>query len=101
MRKGLARAYYRNPLGEFSSWIILSFRGVIGLMSDAFFLTRKQTSELTGFSQATLAKWAVLKRGPRFRKFGSGRGARVRYQRSDVMAFMTGAQEKRTGSEAA
>lgn len=53
-------------------------------------LTRREASDYTGFSEQTLAKWAVLGKGPRFTKFGKGRSARVRYAISDLDAFLNG-----------
>lgn len=57
------------------------------------YLTRKEASEYTGFSSHTLAKWAASRKGPRFRKFGTGRSARVRYSLSDLDAFLSGKGE--------
>jgi hypothetical protein len=53
-------------------------------------LSRKEASEYTGVSAETLAKWAVLRRGPRFSKLGTGRTARVRYAISELDAFLRG-----------
>jgi hypothetical protein len=53
-------------------------------------LTRKEASDFTGFSVATLAKWATVERGPRFVKLGDSRSARVRYPLSELEAFLRG-----------
>lgn len=52
------------------------------------FMTRKEAARVSGFTEATLAKWAVLNKGPKFAKFGSGRSARVRYPLSSLLEFM-------------
>ena len=52
------------------------------------FLSRKQASEISGFKEDTLAHWACLGKGPKFVKYGKGRGARVRYPLSDLLEFM-------------
>jgi predicted DNA-binding transcriptional regulator AlpA len=57
------------------------------------YLTRKEASEYTGFSSHTLAKWAASGKGPKFRKFGAGRSARVRYSLPDLDAFLAGNSE--------
>jgi len=54
-------------------------------------VSRKEASEYTGFSPETLAKWAVLGRGPKYSKIGTGRTARVRYAISDLDDFLRGA----------
>ena len=53
-------------------------------------LSRKEASDFTGFSEATLAKWATLGRGPRFVKLGAGRCCRVRYAVQDLELFLSG-----------
>jgi hypothetical protein len=58
------------------------------------YLSRKEAGEFTGFSAATLAKWAVTGRGPKFVKIGTGRSARVRYALAELEAFLRGNQEK-------
>jgi Helix-turn-helix domain len=64
-------------------------------------LTRQEAAEYTGFSQDTLAKWAVTPKGPKFIKFGIGRSARVRYAITDLDAFLNGKQNIPTGGAAA
>jgi len=58
------------------------------------YLTRKEAAVYTGFSHATLAKWAATEKGPRFKKFGRGRSARVRYSIIDLRIFMESAGEE-------
>jgi excisionase family DNA binding protein len=60
-------------------------------------LTRQEAAEYTGFSQDTLAKWAVTRKGPKFTKFGMGRSARVRYAIVDLDAFLSGKQSTSQG----
>lgn len=57
-------------------------------MSAAEYVSRRQASEITGFKEDTLAHWACLGKGPKFVKYGKGRGARVRYPLSDLLEFM-------------
>jgi predicted DNA-binding transcriptional regulator AlpA len=61
---------------------------------------RKEASQITGFSAATLAKWATVGKGPRFLKFGTGRSAAVRYRESDLREWIDSA-DVRGGGRAA
>ena len=58
---------------------------------DHRYLNRKEAAAFTGFAASTLAKWAATDKGPRFRKFGEGRSARVRYLLDDLRLFMESA----------
>jgi hypothetical protein len=69
-------------------------------MFPRIYLTRREASEYTGFSQDTLAKWAVVRKGPRFTKLGTGRTSRVRYAIRDLDAFLRGEQTIPTGGAA-
>ncbi len=53
-------------------------------------MTRREAAEYTGFSEQTLAKWAVTGKGPHFTKLGTGRSARVRYAIENLDAFLNG-----------
>ncbi|WP_245677673.1 helix-turn-helix transcriptional regulator [Nocardia acidivorans] len=44
-------------------------------------LSRKEVSEVLGFSPKTLANWALENKGPRFARIGGGQ---CRYRLSDV-----------------
>jgi hypothetical protein len=59
-------------------------------MTPRTYLTRREASEYTGFSEQTLGKWAATGKGPRFTKIGTGRPARVRYAIADLEAFLRG-----------
>lgn len=52
------------------------------------YLTRKEASQISGFSQDTFAKWAVLQKGPPYVKYGTGRSSRVRYPLSGLLEFL-------------
>lgn len=52
------------------------------------YVTRKEASQISGFSTDALAKWAVLGKGPPFVKYGTGRSSRVRYPLSGLMEFL-------------
>ena len=51
-------------------------------------LDRKKVAQLLGVSTATLKTWVCERKGPHFYKMGTGRGARVYYQRSDVETWL-------------
>jgi hypothetical protein len=53
-------------------------------------VSRQQAAEYTGFSAATLAKWGVCGRGPKFSKLGTGKSSRVRYALADLERFLSG-----------
>jgi predicted DNA-binding transcriptional regulator AlpA len=57
-------------------------------MSDRF-ITRKEVAEILGVSIKTLDRWALLGKGPRYRKFGNpnSRSASARYLLRDVFAW--------------
>jgi excisionase family DNA binding protein len=57
------------------------------------YLTRKEAADYTGFSQQTLAKWAMARKGPRFHKYGAGKTCRVRYSIVDLDAFLEGSSQ--------
>lgn len=51
-------------------------------------LTPVQVNEEYGFPLQTLANMRWRLTGPAFIKFGSGKGARIRYRRSDIEAWL-------------
>lgn len=57
-------------------------------------LNEQQVSEILGVSVATLRRWRLLRRGPRFSKLGSA----VRYSCENVMAWLAA---RPTGGEQA
>ena len=59
-------------------------------------LKRRDAADYLGLKESTLRAWASQGRGPRYRKYGTGRGSRVRYAREDVIRFA----EDPTGYEA-
>jgi predicted DNA-binding transcriptional regulator AlpA len=59
---------------------------------DAEFLTRQAVSAMTGFSPATLRRLNAEGRGPRPIKLGETRQARLRYPRSEVIAWLSDRQ---------
>lgn len=61
-------------------------------------LTPRETAELIGVSERTLANWRWRDFGPPWRKLGKGRGARVRYARDAVDTWLNA---QPTGGEAA
>jgi hypothetical protein len=65
-------------------------------------LTPKEVSTILQVTQETLARWRQLEDGPKFVKFGRGRTAPIRYQVSDVIAFVEQSlRESTTGPGAA
>ena len=52
------------------------------------YLPRKEASLISGFSPDTLARGAVLGKGPPFVKHGTGQSSRVRYPLSGLLDFM-------------
>lgn len=54
--------------------------------------TRQQVAEYTQTSVATLARWAMESKGPRFVKIGGPNGA-VRYKREAVLAWLDSLDE--------
>jgi predicted DNA-binding transcriptional regulator AlpA len=48
----------------------------------------KEAAAILGSNERTLANWRTLKQGPRFVKLGA---RMVRYHRTDLAAFLTGA----------
>lgn len=62
---------------------------MVNVLIQRTFLTRREAAEFTGFSEKTLAKWANLKRGPRFTKLGTGRSAPVRYSIVELERFLS------------
>lgn len=57
---------------------------------DEDWLTARETSSLAKVAEKTLANWRSLGIGPPYRKLSQGRGGRVRYRRSDVIAWLNG-----------
>ena len=53
-------------------------------------LSPKQASPIIGFAEQTLANWRSLRIGPPYEKVGEGKAARVRYARSELLAWMRG-----------
>lgn len=62
------------------------------------YLTPRQTADLIGVSEGTLANWRWRRFGPPWRKLGPGRGARVRYPKEGAKAWLDAQQG---GGEAA
>lgn len=52
-------------------------------MTDSPWMTRPEVAERLRVAEKTLAKWACLKTGPKYARFGG----RVRYHRDDVIAW--------------
>ena len=52
-------------------------------------LSRKEAASLLCIASETLAKWATLKRGPRYIKMGNGRSCRVLYPLRDLQEFLS------------
>ena len=50
-------------------------------------LKRSQAAEYLGYKEGTLRTWASQGKGPRYKKYGTGRGSRVRYAREEVVRF--------------
>jgi predicted site-specific integrase-resolvase len=50
-------------------------------------LTPEEAAAHLGFTYATLADWRCKGGGPKFLKFGEGRGGRVRYRPEDLAAW--------------
>lgn len=55
---------------------------------NAEFLTRQAVAAMTGFSESTLRRLHAEGRGPRPLKLGETRQARLRYPRSEVIAWL-------------
>jgi hypothetical protein len=51
------------------------------------YLTREQAAEVLGCRPSTLKHWYAEGRGPATVKFGESRQARVRYPRTELLAF--------------
>ena len=51
------------------------------------YLTRPEAAAFLSLTTETLKRWYAESRGPRAVKFGTARSARVRYARSDLVAF--------------
>lgn len=56
--------------------------------------TRAEAARRLGFSVATLARWSVQKRGPRFSRTGDVRG-RVIYRERDLQAWLDARTQER------
>jgi predicted DNA-binding transcriptional regulator AlpA len=50
-------------------------------------LTRRQAAAVLGLAETTLRRWYAENRGPRVVKIGTARAGRVRYCRSDLLAW--------------
>lgn len=51
------------------------------------YLTRPQAAAFLNLSTTTLRRWYAADTGPRVVKLGTGRASRVRYSRSELVAF--------------
>jgi hypothetical protein len=59
-------------------------------------LTAREAGALAKVTQKTLANWRSLGIGPPYSKLSPGRGGRVRYRRSDLMAWLEADRAKVT-----
>lgn len=57
---------------------------------DETWLTARETSDIARVAEKTLANWRSLGIGPPYRKLSPGRAGRVRYARSQVIAWLNG-----------
>jgi hypothetical protein len=57
------------------------------LMTHMPWWNRREVAAFLRLAEATLRTWACQRRGPAFCKYGTGRGARVRYAREDVLEY--------------
>ncbi|MEV3847931.1 helix-turn-helix transcriptional regulator [Streptomyces microflavus] len=55
---------------------------------DDLWLSPQETAALTKVAVQTLANWRAMKSGPRYTKLSSGKTGRIRYRRSDVLAWL-------------
>ncbi|WP_411097157.1 helix-turn-helix transcriptional regulator [Streptomyces sp. 020-2-3H-GM] len=55
---------------------------------DDGWLSPKEVAALAKVAVQTLANWRAMKSGPRYTKLSSGRTGRIRYRRSDVLAWL-------------
>jgi hypothetical protein len=60
--------------------------------ADDDWLTAREACGLARVAEKTLANWRSLGIGPPFKKLSPGKGGRVRYKRSDVLAWLAGDQ---------
>jgi predicted DNA-binding transcriptional regulator AlpA len=51
-------------------------------------LTEREVAEQFKVSMNTLARWRLTGDGPKYKKLGDGKGARVRYRQADVDAYI-------------
>lgn len=51
-------------------------------------LTAREAGAMARVSEKTLANWRSLGVGPPYTKLSPGRGGRIRYRRSDVLAWL-------------
>ena len=64
-------------------------------MDQIVLLTQQKVAEILGIRAATLEKWRVSGRGPRFRKVG----ALVRYDQRDLEQYLDNARRSSTADD--
>ena len=64
--------------------------GLISVLSEVGdpLLTGREAAAMARVSEKTLANWRSLGIGPSYTKLSPGRGGRIRYRRSDVLAWL-------------
>ncbi len=69
-------------------------RSAVGALDPDEWLTPREAAKLAKLSVSTLSDKRWKGTGPAFTKLSPGRGGRIRYRRSDVIAWLNGKRDR-------